>query len=143
MINEYEKGGLKVPNTRLFAKLLKLTWVKKYFDVDNKNPWKELLQKELKTVAGDNFWYFTKTVLQSKISANPFWQNVVNIWSSLQKHHATTPEEILTQPILHNDFIKIGNTTFCYKTWCENGIFFIKDIINNNGNFFSLEQLNA
>ena len=64
MINEYEKGGLKVPNTRLFAKSLKLTWDKKYFDVDNKNPWKELLQKELKTVAGDNFWYFTKTGLQ-------------------------------------------------------------------------------
>ena len=68
---------------------------------------------------------------------------MVNFWSSLQKYHATTPEEILTQPIRHNNFIKIGNTTFFYKTWCENGIFFIKDIINNNGNFFSLEQLNA
>ena len=61
----------------------------------------------------------------------------------MQKHHATTPGDILSQPIWHNDFIKIGNTTFFYKTWCENGIFFIKDIINNDGNLFSLEQLNG
>jgi len=35
MISEYEDGGLKMIDIRLFTQALKLNWVKKYLDTGN------------------------------------------------------------------------------------------------------------
>ena len=35
MISDYEHGGLKMIDVRLFARVLKSTWIKKYLDTDN------------------------------------------------------------------------------------------------------------
>ena len=40
MINDYEKGGLKMIDIESFNKGLNTTWVKKYTDVNNHVKWK-------------------------------------------------------------------------------------------------------
>ena len=99
LITIYENGGLKVPNAKLFAESLKLTWLKKVFDVNNSNPWKILLIDEIEPYGGEKFWSLTKEGLKTKSFSNPFWQNILEIWSNIQQNPATTPEEILSQPI--------------------------------------------
>ena len=73
---------------------------------------------------------------------NSFWKNVRDIWADLQDNPTTTPEEILSQPIWKNNHIKINRKPIFYKRWCKNGIFYLNDIIKNDGNFLTVEELN-
>ena len=47
MINDYDKGGLKMVDITLFNKSLKTNWIKKYLDC-NRGKWKEFFELELR-----------------------------------------------------------------------------------------------
>ena len=72
---------------------------------------------------------------------NDFWQSVISNWSKLNctEFHAT-PEVILSQPIFLNNDIKINNKKVFRRKWIENGIFFINDLIDNNGSIYNFES---
>ena len=53
MISEYENGGLKTIDIRLFTEALKLSWVKKYLDKGNEAKWKLFLNVQLRDLVGD------------------------------------------------------------------------------------------
>ena len=50
--------------------------------------------------------------------------------------------EILNEPIWHNKFILINNTTAYFKHWDNNGISIIGSLLGDNGKFKTLEELN-
>ena len=43
MISDYEQGGLKMVDIKIFSKALKSTWIKKYLDQNNHAKWKLFL----------------------------------------------------------------------------------------------------
>jgi hypothetical protein len=43
IINEYEEGGIKMPDIQSFYKALKMSWLHKLLDPFNHSPWKVLL----------------------------------------------------------------------------------------------------
>ena len=43
IINDIETGGLKMTDFRSFAKALKISWIKKVWDVNDQADWKRLL----------------------------------------------------------------------------------------------------
>ena len=53
MISEYEDGGLKMIDIRLFTQALKLSWVKKYLDKGNEAKWKFFFNVQLRDLGGD------------------------------------------------------------------------------------------
>ena len=53
MISEYEDGGLKMIDIRLFPQALKLSWVKKYLDKGNEAKWKLFFNVQLRDLGGD------------------------------------------------------------------------------------------
>ena len=53
MISEYEDGGLKMIDIRLFTQVLKLSWVKKYLDKGNEAKWKLFFNVQLRDLSGD------------------------------------------------------------------------------------------
>ena len=141
LISNYDEGGLRVPQAKLFAKSLKTSWLKRIFDIENTNQWKLLLLDEIE-IFGNKFWSLTKEGLKSVKIDNSFWKNVRDIWADLQDNPTTTPEEILSQHIWKNNHIKINRKPIFYKRWCKNGIIYLNDIIKNDGNFLTLEELN-
>ena len=48
MISEYEDGGLKMVDLRLFAQVLKLGWVKRFLDKGNEAKWKLFYNVQLR-----------------------------------------------------------------------------------------------
>jgi len=56
MINDYDKGGLKMIDIESFNKGLKTTWVKKYADVNNHGKWKLCFDLELRNYGGRAFF---------------------------------------------------------------------------------------
>ena len=52
------------------------------------------------------------------------------------------PIDILTQSIWFNKKLKIDNTiVFFYYKWCDAGIFFINDLLDENNEFLSFNRL--
>jgi hypothetical protein len=52
----------------------------------------------------------------------------------------TAPEDILSQPLWLNSEIKIGGKPVLYQHWANADVFFINDLLKNEGGFLSLEQ---
>ena len=52
MINDYDKGGLKMVDVTLFNKSLKTNWIKKILDDSNHGKWKEFFDLELRKYDG-------------------------------------------------------------------------------------------
>ena len=50
MINDYENGGLRMIDIKIFGKVLKSSWVKKYLDPENQGKWKLLFDYELQNL---------------------------------------------------------------------------------------------
>jgi hypothetical protein len=77
IINEYEEGGLKMPNIQSFYKALKMSWLHKLLDPFNHSPWKVLLLGSMQKWGGSNILYLSKEGLE-KIAekVNPFWKDV-------------------------------------------------------------------
>ena len=86
-----------------------------------------------------NFGHYRKKDCKTKSFSNSVWQNVLEIWLNIQQNPATTPEEIFKQPIWYNKNIKIANKRVFFKQWCSLGIFYINDLIKDDGTFLSLQ----
>ena len=57
MINEYNKGGLKMIDLQSFNELLKIKWIKGYLDDNNKGKWKSFVKHYLEKHGGNLFFY--------------------------------------------------------------------------------------
>ena len=72
MISEYEDGGLKMIDIRLFIQVLKLNWVEKYLDTGNHAKWKlffNLQLRDLNCTVTSCFWdNFKQRLLNNETS---------------------------------------------------------------------------
>ena len=144
LINQYEEGGLKMIDLKSFSAALKMSWLRKIKSVDYTAHWKTLLIDTLENLGGDKFLHLPKEGLEIiSIQFNAFWQEVIAIWASIQNITPTTPDEILLQTIWYNKNIKIENKMIFKKSWVENSIYFINDLINDKGEFLSYEEFST
>ncbi|CAG2244444.1 unnamed protein product [Mytilus edulis] len=90
---------------------------------------------------GENMWHLSKSALNEiKKEFNPFWQNVISSWASLCEPLTTAPSDILSQPLFLNENIMIDGKTAFYKSWIQNNVFFINDLIKENGEFYNYDE---
>ena len=59
------------------------------------------------------------------------------------KNPRTEIQQFKTIPIFFNENIKIGDETVYYKSCFKNGIKFINDLTNNDGNIYTCDELKA
>ena len=62
MINDLGAGGLKMIDISSFNKSLKITWIKKYLDNNNKGKWKIFFAVDLKKRGCQSFFPTTSTL---------------------------------------------------------------------------------
>lgn len=140
-----EHGGLKVPMIKHVISSLKLKWVERLQRTSSN--WKSLLMDRLHSQ--NLLWISDSTYIENRIIhaiSNPFWIEVFKDWSNTvrrYKEHVKTERDLLSQGILNNDNIKVGNKTICYRNWEKRGIIFVNDLLNENGRFYSKEEFCA
>ena len=71
-----------------------------------------------------------------KMTTNQFWKDVLQPLININKKTLATVEYVLTSPIYYNKNIQIGGTHIYYKSWFENGIKYVNDLINDHGEFY-------
>ena len=75
-------------------------------------------------------------LLLPKITLNLFWKEVVTSWGDYIGN-PQEPSDILNQPLWNNYFIKTENKPIYWKSWIDAEIKYIRDIIDDKGNFLS------
>ena len=141
LIGGYENGGLKMPHIESFCFSLKMTWINKLLDPLNISPWKTLLIDQYNKYGADKIWLMTPEGI-NKVSSkfNSFWKDIFLNWNILNNTPDITPEGIMKQSIWLNNNLKISNKTIFYQKWCDAGIYFICDLLDENSEFLTLEN---
>jgi len=141
LYNDYENGGLKVPNIEVFCDSLKICWIKQLLNDMNLTEWKLLLYTSIEKYGGNYIWMATENNPPFKKILNPFWTDVYDAWKKLTTRNSKNQENYLYQPIFYNKDIKIGGKSFFWKNWYDSGLHTLKDLVNDQGDIKTWETI--
>jgi len=138
MYNDYNLGGLRMPNMKHFIKAQNINWIKRLFENTQSLPY-VYISTFIKMSLDD--------YLKSNIDKNGlppdmpvFYKNILADWFSL-KEEPTVVADVQREVLWNNQHIKIGNKSLFNKTLYNNGLLYINDIINREGKFLTHVEL--
>ena len=141
MISDYEHGGLKMMDVRLFARALKSTWIKKYLDAENHAKWKLFSDLQLQDLGGATIFRSNlnkKDLLRILQVSDVFLQDILQSWSEITfENDVTSVAQLRSQSPWFNSLIRVENKPIYYKSWASRGILFIRDLMANESTFLS------
>ena len=116
MINDYENGGLRMIDSKLFNKALKSNCVKKiyiYLDPENQGKWKLLLDSELRNLGGVECFRANlnkQDLLKTIQTTDTFTSEILHIWAEISfEANISSIDQRKTQSLWHNFLIRVGN----------------------------------
>lgn len=144
MKGEYKEGGLKVPDIISVIKSLKIGWVKRYLDLENRSQWKKIMKPILNINDETNIFDCNATTKQilSRVK-NTFWVETVEAWRDVANKETATSSEMLNEVIWLNKHMHLEqNPGIRCKRFVEKGILRVKDLYDFNRNrLFSANEL--
>ena len=144
LIGEYYNGGLKDIDIETKFKALKLTWIKRLFD-DSDHPWKIIPTKFLKLPNHNLISHRNFSVDQtslSKIQGIPvLYVDLLRYWGEFSKFELDDHQILLSESLLFNYFIKIGERSIFLKNFSEISINTVGDVFNMDGSIGDFEEL--
>ena len=143
MISDYEHGGLKMIDVRLFARALKSTWIKKYLNAENHAKWKLFSDLELQDLGGATIFRsnLNKDLLRTLQVPDVFLQDILQSWSKITfENDVTSVAQLRSQSLWFNSLIRVENKPIYYKSWASRRILFIRDLMANESTFLSFSD---
>lgn len=135
IFKQYSEGGLRMLNIRSFLSAMKLSWLKRLL-MDSE--WKEFtlnLYSELENL--NKFGTDYANIVIKNIS-NPFWKDVMKHYKTLShKCKPTSVHDFMAEHIHYNNNITRDNKVIFVKKWADHNILYVKQLLNDNGNFMN------
>ena len=112
MINDYDKGGLKMIDIQSFNESLKMKWIQGYLNNDNQGKWKLFEDYSLQKYGG-------KIVFLSNLKKkdvpllnikDPFLREIIEHWTNMNYREKNL--DFNSMGIWHNSLIRIENRPF-------------------------------
>ena len=72
---------------------------------------------------------------------NQFWKDVLKYFLDINYKTEICEEQILKRPLFYNRNIKIDRKYVFYKSWFDKGIRFVNVLVNQNGSFYSYQEV--
>ena len=123
VINEYEKGGLKMIDLETMIKSLRLAWLKRIFSV-NDGAWKDYIRHQLKRYGGLFLFPCNYNVKDHPIPSQ-FYAEMLQWWAEFRDEFST--EKDWQGIIWNNKDVRINNVPVFYKTIFESGIICVNE----------------
>ena len=142
LIQNYDKGGLKMIDIDKFIQAQKISWIKQIFDPNNKTALNEIYHQRLSQFGGALLFEcnFSKNDILKHFNKNTFLTNILIAWNKISKRD--TILDYSNEIVWNNSNIYVGNNTVFYKTWLGLGIKYIKDIYDySSKQFYSFEKI--
>ena len=137
--NRIENGGLKLPNISCKIKSWQQSWIKRAA-LNPKSNWVKILDLFLGDITFTDLLYCNNA--EEQISKLPsFYQDILKTWHSISEQE-NNQSNILNSSIWYNENITIESKPIFWKRWYKQGIKHVKDIINEDGSFITIERLN-
>jgi len=127
VINDYEKGGLRMIDLESMVKSLRLAWLKRLFN-DSNATWKMYLLHLLELVGGLFFLNCNYEVSDYTISSQ-FYHELLSWWLKFRKSFAS--ESDWKNIIWNNKEIRIDNKPVYYKNYFKLGIVYTHNLLFN------------
>ena len=106
----------------------------------NESKWQEIIKIHinLEMLTSCNVEY-----IQDILSTlnNQFWKDVLKSFLDINYKTDICEEQILKSPLFYNRNIKIDRKYVFNKTWYDKGIRFVNDLVNQNGSFYSFQEV--
>ena len=142
MFMDTKVGGMRMVNIHMFEKSLKLEWIKRIINQNAKNPspWCDLLIAD--TGKLDNITNlgpdWCNVLIQR--TQNPFWSQIFKYWKDFaNKQSPLNNLDIIQAPLWYNS--QISKDTLYLTTWRNKGIIMIGDIVHQDGNVLTIQEL--
>ena len=143
LYNEYKEGGLKMPLLLSFNRAMKVTWIKRYFDEENKSKWKMFFAHSLRRMGVDIFFSgnLRSDHLMFNKYADPFWNDILTAWSHYKYYNPVKFKDIISQPLCLNSHILVGGKPLNINIRFNSDMTYVKDILRIDGSFMSFDQI--
>ena len=135
MINDYEKGGLKMLDIKTFNSSLKSIWIKKYLDIKNTGKWKLFFDFYLAKHSGKKLFAGNLNLEDVRYLniKEDFLKEVLHIWAEI--NFQNTPKDFEEIPLWHNSLIRIGKMPVFLPRWSISSVNHVKDVLDKTLNF--------
>ena len=136
---DYGDGGLRMFDIFAFNDSLKVTWIRRILNADDKK-WVNLLEAQWPDYF--KFVSFGENFIKSNVQKlNSFWKDVFRaLCNFLSTFKTSTVEQFLNEPIWYNIHIKRGGKTVYNNNLFISGVRTINDLIGEDGNFLRFEN---
>ena len=137
-IKNLSSGGLRMPHIYSFIKALKISWLRRVIQQANNTTWYILNPIDFDKVLSLGGEYARNLAVNIR---NPFWKDILISWADFCKE--VKSEEIkciLSSPLWLNTHLRNGHNLYV-NNWYSKGIKTIGDILDDNGNFYTFDQL--
>lgn len=140
---EYSDGGLKMIEINNYIQSLKSSWIRRLINSPN-SKWNILLNKSINTdivlKTGPDFI----SCILTNLVRNSFWKDTFIAFKNIQdRMKLLTWHEFITQPIWYNKNITMGGKSIFFIDWFNKNIVYINDLLDENGSFLSLQDLQS
>lgn len=135
----FERGGLKVPNLKLYYWAAQLCSAMYYFTVTDSPAWLDIENNGI-TIPLQSYLYSSSIKMLKKTTHNPFLRNTITVW---YEAHNFLDEAITMSgltPIWGNTNFAPGRSDKGFKNWMNKGISQVKDLYEG-GIMLSFQQL--
>ena len=139
IISDYENGGLRMIDIKIFNQALKSGWIKKYLDRENHGKWKLLFDLELKNFGGEEIFRgnLNKEDLSKYIKIpETFTSEILHIWTDIKyEANISSIEQLKAQNLWQNSLIRVGNRPIHYGPWSSKGVKTVGHLIKEEISF--------
>ena len=135
-IQSYWDGGLKFLDLKHYITALKSTWIRRF--LTGNGIWKRILENvfDINLMLNTGNKYIDYCISKT---ANVFWKDAFKSWKNIinsQEHKPNiSTAECLVEPLWYNGLFKIDSKVIFYKKFFENGVIFVRHLVNENGEY--------
>jgi hypothetical protein len=143
LIAEYEKGGLKMLDMCSFLKAEKAMWVKRFMTSD-KASWKAAPTFYLNEFLGTDTFRCNLECKKKPKDFPHFYRQVMVSWFEIKQiteSKERTPLDVRKECLWLNQHTKVNKQVVKWNDWHTKGINIINDIIDENGSFLTIANL--
>ena len=142
MIQTTKSSGLNMPEMGLMCKALKIMWVKRLSN-EQQRQWKIIPLYYLEKVGARLIFECKYDVKLLNTELPPVYNDILLAWSELKQATPKTSEEVSREILWNNRFIAINNRSVWWKSWYryDQGLIRLKDLLRENGTMCSYGEI--
>ena len=133
LFREKSKGGLSLPNFKLYAQSFTLRPLTTWFDPESAISWRAIEESLVKPCRLQDVVYSGISIKKALLHYGPIVTHLISTWRLVSRQTDSNMPWHQHSPIFNNFHLLSGNSPFSFPQWSRKGINILADIFNDQG----------